>query len=241
MSERALARQDGREQGENFAASRSSACCRPACTAPSSPPVRNVWCRCGMFSTVTASPSGLQTVACLAPPRSGCERLHRCFRPGASHRAHAQKRIPQRRAAELLFPLAVHPTFSGASGSGMRVRQSVSRQPSASPPPHVPGAPGRRSRQAGASRPPENSFPHAGLQRFPAGRCVPRNRPPPCGPRRPTRASAAAGSGNATGTRPGANKRAVCHRPSRGSRHSSLCADAANPTAPSQRCADPTR
>ena len=45
-------------------------------------------------------------------------------------------------------------------------------------------------------------------------------------------------TGNATGT--GAGKRAACRRPSRRSRQSSLRADAANPTAPNQPCADPT-
>ena len=35
-------------------ASRSSTNCRPARTAPFSPPARSVWCGCRMFSTVTA-------------------------------------------------------------------------------------------------------------------------------------------------------------------------------------------
>ena len=72
------------------------------------------------------------------------------------------------------------PTFSGAHGSEMRFRPPVRTQPSASPLPHGPVVPARRSRHA--SWPPENSFPRAGLQRSPpsGSRSAPRNRPPPC-------------------------------------------------------------
>ena len=166
----------------------------------------------------------------------------------ALRRASPSGAPPNSCSAQFSRPAPTSNGASGARGSGMRTRQSASRhiQPSASPLPRGPAAPGLRSRQAGASRPPENSLPHAGLRRSPANtggsRSAPRNRPPPCGPRRPAHARCGtrcrAESESGTSRPPGANGLAFPRRPSQRSRHSSLCADAANPTAPSQPCAD---
>ena len=202
-----------------------------------------------MFSTVTASLSGLQAVVGLdqAPPRGACERR----RPDAGRkspdaRSDAHPGAPPNSCSAQCSRPA--PTSSGASGArGSRARQSACIQPSASSLPHGPVARARRFRHA--SRPPESSFPHAGLSKVSQtgdSRSAPRNRSQLCGPRWPAHARQGCGtrrraeSESGTSRPPGANGRAFPRRPSQRSRHSSLCADAANPTAPSQPCADPT-
>ena len=118
-------------------ASRSSTNCRPARTAPSSPPASVAASDTGAVAECSPpSPPRLvdETVVGLdqgsIPLRGTRERRRFRLVPGASHQARAQTRIPQQRAAELLFrPALPAPTSSGASGrrgSGMRSRQSAS-------------------------------------------------------------------------------------------------------------------
>ena len=109
-----------------------------------STPARSVWCRCRMFSTVTASLSGLQTA--LAPlaahvnagASAWCQVTRRTLRPPSG--------APPNSCSAQFSRSGPAPTSNGASGS--RVRQ----QPSASPLPRGPVAPGLRSRHAAARK-----------------------------------------------------------------------------------------